>query len=368
MSIGMPGSDSMSVYLCNAKSYLENAMNTIGKIEQVFSESDKFFLSEQCSSVNNELNTSNTLLSEVVCEFSNTKEIIEATDDYNAAQYESAAESSGVDAGTAVKGSVVGVAGAMAGHSAARTTINAFITKGYRGAASQLHGFAFEVMYADKLNYSLQHKLFTKAVVDGSNTPGRDVVLTSFGKAYKQFELKAYKNSSQLKHVLKKNSSQYANSTVVTTKEMAKSAGVKSSGISRAKVMKTTDAAVNSSKAALAVKSIGKSALGGGVAGAVIEGGISAVSGFSQWKSGEITSKEYLSSIGKSVAKGAFTGAVAGAASTAVLMGVAAAGITLSGGGALLVGAAAGAVAATVAEKAIGAAGNALKGLAGLFK
>lgn len=337
MSIEMSGSDYVNTYLKNSSAYVKNAITALNSAKTTFNLAGDTTSAYKCSTVINKLNTQKTKLNNVASDFEATKATLEYVDRHNTTTY----DSSTGDIKNAGAGVAIGTLSSVFGHAAASGSLNALKTAIYRKGASQLHGFAFEVMFADKLNSGLGHKLFTKAIVDGSNKTGSDVIVTRFGKIIEKYELKATGTKSYAKKALSKANSAYKDSTIVFTDEMAKEVGGKSGGYTLSATKSTATAAKTYSKATLALKSIGKSAASSGVVGAVVDGGLEAVTKFSSWKSGKITSKQYFGGIAKEAAIGGAAGAITGA----VLATAAVAGITLTGGTALIAGAVIGGVA-----------------------
>ena len=336
MSIEVGNLDYVGAYIADSNANIQVAIQAINSAKTMFMLADDKASAHKCSEIVSGLKIHQSTLNNVSREFEKTKNTLLSIDkeriapniDKNntTANNSDSVRNIGLGVG-------VGALASLVGNAAASSSLNALKTAIYRKSASQLHGFAFEVMFANKLNNGLGHRLFTKAIVDGSNTPGSDVIVTRFGKVLERYELKATSSKAYAKKAL--SNSAYKDSTLIFTSEMAEEVGGKSGKYTLAATKKTASVAKSSSKAALAVKSIAKSAAASGVVGAVVDGGIEAVSKFSDWKSGEISSKEYLSGIGKEVAIGGVAGAITGA----VLTGAAVAGVTLTGGLALVAGA-----------------------------
>lgn len=337
MSIEMSGSDYVNTYLKNSSTCVKNAITALNSAKTTFTLAGDTTSAYKCSTMVNKLTAQKTKLNNAASDFEATKATLEYVDRHNTTTY----DSSTGDIKNAGAGVAIGTLSSVVGHAAASGSLNALKTAIYRKGASQLHGFAFEVMFADKLNSGLGHRLFTKAIVDGSNKTGSDVVVKRFGKIIERYELKATGTKSYAKKALSKANSAYKDSIIVFTDEMAKEVGGKSGGYTLSATKSTATAAKTYSKATLALKSIGKSAASSGVVGAVVDGGLEAVTKFSAWKSGKITGKQYLGGIAKEAAIGGATGAITGA----VLATAAVAGITLTGGTALIAGAVIGGVA-----------------------
>lgn len=337
MGIEVSDSDYVSSYILNSKSCVNSAIAALTIAKTTFILAGDSASANVYSTIVEKLSTQKTKLSNVSDEFINTKSMLNSADRNNITTYDDASGSI-KNVGTGVG---IGVLSSVAGHTASSFTTNALKTALYRKGASKLHGFAFEVMFADKLNNGLGHRLFTKAIVDGSNKPGSDVIVTRFGKVIGQYELKATGSKYYAQKALSKADSVYANSTIVFTDEMASEVGGNAGGYTLAATKNTATVAKTVSKTTLALKSIGRSAAASGIVGAVVDGGVEAVTKFSSWKNGEITGKQYLSGIGKETAIGGAAGVITGAA----LAGAAVAGITLTGGTALVVGAIIGGVA-----------------------
>lgn len=331
MGIEVSDSDYVSSYILRSESCVKQAIAALNVAKITFMVARDFTSANMCSTIVDKLATQRTKLSNVSDEFINTKSMLNSVDRNNLTVYDDASGSIR-NVGTGVG---IGALSSVAGHAASSFTTNALKTALYRKGASQLHGFAFEVMFADKLNNGLGHRLFTKAIVDGSNKPGSDVIVTRFGKVIQRYELKATGSKYYAQKALSKTNSVYADSMLVFTDEMAGEVGGNAGGFTLATTKKTASVAKTASKTTLALKSIGRSAAASGIVGAVIDGGVEAVTKFSSWKNGEITGKQYLSGIGKEVAIGGAAGIVTGA----ILAGTAVAGITLTGGTALVAGA-----------------------------
>lgn len=337
MSIEMSGSDYVNAYIKNSSTCVKNAITALNSAKATFMLAGDTTSTYKCSTFVNKLITQKTKLNNVASDFEATKATLDYVDRHNTTTYDSSTgEFKNAGAGVAL-----GILSSVFGHAAASNSLNALKTALYRKGASQLHGFAFEVMFADKLNNGLAHKLFTKAIVDGSNKTGSDVIVKRFGKIIETYELKATGTKAYAMKALSKANSIYKGSILIFTDEMAKEVGGRSGGYTLSATKSTATAAKTYSKATLALKSIGKSAVSSGVAGAVVDGGLEAVTKFSAWKSGKITGKQYLGG----VAKGAAIGGTAGAITGVVLATVAAAGVTLTGGTALIAGAVIGGVA-----------------------
>lgn len=337
MSIEMSGSDYVNAYIKNSSMCVKNAITALNSVKTTFTLAGDTTSAYKCSTLVNKLTTQKTKLNNVSSDFEVTKATFDYVDRHNTTTYNSSTgEIKNAGAGVAI-----GTLSSVFGHAAASNSLNALKTALYRKGASQLHGFAFEVMFADKLNNGLAHKLFTKAIVDGSNKPGSDVIVKRFGKIIKTYELKATGTKAYARKAISKTNSVYKGSILVFTDEMAKEVGGKSGGYTLSATKSTATAAKTYSKATLALKSIGKSAASSGVVGAVVDGGLEAVTKFSAWKSGKITGKQYLGGVAKEAAIGGAAGAITGA----VLATAAVAGITLTGGTALIVGAVIGGVA-----------------------
>ena len=329
--------------LSMAESSLQDAAGALNHIKSSAVFGKDVYLEESCQRTMNMLLQQKSRVAEVSAQFHSTCNTLKKVDQQNAAAY---GKSQAV--GNAVlNGAVVGAAASVVGHKAAAYTLNALRTALYRKGASQLHGFAFEVMFADRLNNGLQHQLFTRAVVDGTNETGKDIVLKRFGKEISKYELKATSSLQYAKKAIGKKVKEYGDSILVFTREMAEKCGVKDGGYTIAETKSVASTAKTASKGTLALQSIGKAAASSGVVGAVIDGGFEAVTGFSSWRKGEISSRQYLESIGKE----ALIGGVAGAVTGGILTGlatlgtvVAAPGLALTGGTALIAGAAIGGV------------------------
>lgn len=337
MSIEIKNSDYVSSYITNSNANIQAAIQAINSAKVTFMVAGDNTSAYTCSAIINNLSNHKSNLSSVSGEFEKTKATLLNVDKNNTSTYD---HDSGEIKNVGV-GMGLGALSSVAGHAASSTSINALKTALYRKGASQLHGFAFEVMFADKLNNGLGHKLFTKAIVDGSNKTGSDVIVTRFGKVLEQYELKATGSKAYAKKALSKANSAYKDSTIIFTDEMASEIGGNAGGYTLAATKSTASAAKSSSKAALALKSIGKSAAASGVVGAVVDGGMEAVTKFADWKSGKISGKQYLTGIGKEAAIGGTAGVITGT----VLATAAVAGVTLTGGTALIAGAVIGGIA-----------------------
>lgn len=341
MSIGVSDSDYVSFYITNSGTCVENAVSALRSAESAFTLGMDSASAYKCATIINSLSNQARTLHSISSEFENTKEKLNSVDRSSSNTFNKTFDS----LGNFGSGSVFGSASAIVGHSASSFSLNALNTFKYRGNASQLHGFAHEVMFADKYNYSLGRELFTKATYKGlKNESGKDVVIKKFGNIVgKPNELKTTKSVSYAKDAIKNNApgGKYAGSKLLFDKEMAEQVNGNTTGISYSSAKSVANAAKTTSPATLALKTIGKSAASAGVVGAVIDGGIEAVTKFSDWKSGKITGKQYFSGIAKEAAIGGAAGAITGAAlATAAVLGV-----TLTGGTALLAGAVIGGIA-----------------------
>ena len=336
MGIELSDSDYVNTYIKNSSAYIKNAITALNSAKATFTLAGDTASANKCITLVNKLITHKTKLNNVCNDFLATKTTLDYVDRHNTTTYDtSTGEIKNAGAGMAI-----GTISSVLGHAAASNSLNAFKTALYRKGASQLHGFAFEVMFANKLNNGLGHKLFTKAIVDGSNKPGSDVVVKRFGQIIERYELKATGTKEYAKKALSKANSVYKDSTLVFTDEMAKEVGGISGGYTLSATKSTATVAKTYSKANLALKSIGKSAASSGVVGAVVDGGLEAVTKFSAWKCGKIAGKQYFGGIAKEAAIGGAAGVVTGA----VLTTAAVAGITLTGGTALIAGAVIGGV------------------------
>lgn len=327
MPIEMPEYDGLSVHIANSCCHLQNAVTVLFRIRADLALSGDRNRESECNTLIRNIEDQQAVLAGVSREFSATRAKLTAVDKGLRPHYDP--ENNRLTQ-TVTSGAGIGALSSVVGHAVSSVPVNAALTIKYRHNARQLHGFMLEVMLTDKLNYGLQHKLFTKAKFPGTNVTGQDVVVTRFGKQITQFETKAYKDVSRLKRIMRQG--KYQGSVIATTSEAAAETGAYDCRISRNRLMNVTNYARTHSTAALRFKAIGRSAAAGGAVGGVIDGGIAAVSNFSAWKSKQITSKQYFSSIGKEAAIGAATGALTSAILTV-------AGVTLTGGTALIAGA-----------------------------
>lgn len=337
MNIEVSDSDYVSVYIKNSSTCVENAITALNLVKSTFASVGDTTSAYKCSVLVDKLIKQETEINSVAGDFTATKEILKYVDYHNIPAYSQSTNAiENVESGVGI-----GALASVLGHATASNSLNALKTAIYRKGASQLHGFAFEVMFADKLNNGLGHRLFTKAIVDGSNKTGSDVIVKRFGKVIERYELKATGTKSYARKALSKANSAYKDSIIVFTDEMAKEVGGKSGGYKLSATKATATAAKTTSKATLALKAIGKSAASAGVVGAVVDGGLEAITKFSDWNSGKITPEQYFASIGKEAAIGGAAGVITGA----VLTTAAVLGVTLTGGTALIAGAVIGGVA-----------------------
>lgn len=305
MIIGVPESARSIPSLTAAKKQLELAISSLNNQCKLFSDVSDADNNASCKSIKELLQNEYDRLCSVENEILSSQQYLKSVDNGSATPS---------DRETIITGATAGAGATIAGHFVSTNTISAFITKGYRGGARQIHGFAHEVIFSQTQSWKLSN-LFKTAIVDGSNKTGSDVIVK--GLKTETWELKATKSTQYMKNAAK--SSKYAGSKVAGTSEIAAETGCTSSGVKYSTTLKVGAEAQAKSGFSLALKSLGKSAASGGIAGAVIGGGIEAASKYSAWKNGEITGKEYA----KGIAKEAAIEGVAGATGAAVATGVA---------------------------------------------
>lgn len=334
--ISVSESDDVRFYLNASKASVGEAISALNSANLIFLTSGNAADSLRCTDAAKQLTSCKIRLNDATSSFEETTQTLKRVDKSYDPFYVGAV----VLGRNAIKGSLDGMFSSIVGHSAASVPLNALKTALYRKKASQLHGFAFEVMYADKLNMGLNHKLFTKAVVDGSNTTGSDVVLKKGAEILEVFELKSTKLKQYAKKAIDKLKGAYKGKTLVFTDEMAKETGQKAGGISYGETRGVANAALSNSKEALKKSAVVKSVAASGAVSAVLSGGIEAVANLGPLLNQEITGKEYWNIVGKETLIGGMTGAITGAALTGTAIGV-----TLTGGTAMAIGIGVGCVA-----------------------
>lgn len=328
--ISVSESDEVKFYLNASKASVGEAISALNSANLIFLTSGNAAGSLRCTDAAKRLASCKVRLNDAASSFEETTQTLKQVDRSYDPFYVRAA----IWGRDAIKGSLDGMFSSVVGHSAASVSLNAWRSALYRKKAAQLHGFAFEVMYADKLNMGLNHKLFTKAVVDGSNKTGSDVLLKKGEKVLEVFELKATKLKEYAKKAIDKLNGAYKGKTLVFTDEMAKETGQKAGGISYGETREVANAALSNSKEVLKKSAVVKSAAASGAVSAVLSGGIEAVANLGLLLNQEITGKEYLNTVGKETLIGGMTGAITGAA----LTGLTVAGVALTGGTAMAFG------------------------------
>lgn len=208
---------------------------------------------------------------------------------------------------------------------------------------AQTKGFVFEHMVARKSNL---FNCFTRAKVLANNKTGQDILIKGLGKS-SVIETKA--GNSTYAYVIKKRflNGDYPNG-VTATKELANKLddlGVKNvnSGISTAETERVAGLSRSSSSVGKFVtKSVLKNAGKAGALGAVIGGGIEAISGYEDYKNGTISGGQYANNIARESTAGfagaAVTTVAIGALSVTALPGVAVAAVGIGVGVAVSAG------------------------------
>jgi hypothetical protein len=209
-------------------------------------------------------------------------------------------------------------------------------------------GHALEYLYVQKQNFSLNRLMGYKYSINpNSIAPGGDVIISKSGKIVGYQEVKAGTSNSTgtlIKNSLSKG--KYENMTFVGSKESTKviqkavDASGKNNPVINSKIAdKQIKKVADLSKTGVKHLSIAGQVAKVGAVSAVISGGLEAVSSYDDYKSGNISGKQYASNIARESVEGAVVGAAVVAAGIAFApvavtiagaAGVAAAGVAAS--------------------------------------